>query len=104
MSEIVDYKDGELQYVDRPRFQKLFAESGIDALYTVENFDKHTDVLPDGFPWVKHSAEPPAIYKEVLQQMKSGDLLCIKGVWESQLPKFAQYILRHPEAKVVELN
>lgn len=103
-SEIVDYKDGEFQYIDRPLFRKLIAESGLDAIYTVEKFDKHLDVLPEGGPWTRHSHKHEEIQDELLAQLRDGDFLCVKGIWESNLPAFINYLRKQPDTSFIALS
>lgn len=91
-SEFVDYEDGEMGFIDAKRFQKLIRDSGIASLYSVEKFSEHIDVLEDRSIWKRHSIDFNNIKDEVIDSVQQNDILCIKGIFESHLPKFVEYI------------
>ncbi|AXH13392.1 Mur ligase family protein [Halarcobacter bivalviorum] len=91
-SEFVDYKDGEMQLIDSKYFQTLIKASGLDVLYSVEKFSEHINVLEDKSIWKNHSIDFENIKDEVLDEIKENDLLCVKGIFESNLPAFIEYI------------
>ena len=85
-SEFVDYQDGEMALIDEAFFRTLIAAARIDALYSVEKFPEHLNVLPDKNIWKNHSADFRTLVDELLEGVEEGDLLCIKGIFESALP------------------
>ena len=91
-SEFVDYKDGEMRFIDTKKFQKLIKDSGIKALYSVEQFCEHINVLKNKSIWKNHSIDFSNIKDEIIDSIEDGDMLSIKGIFESNLPKFILYI------------
>ncbi|DAB28310.1 MAG: hypothetical protein A2513_08820 [Sulfurimonas sp. RIFOXYD12_FULL_33_39] len=91
-SEFVDYKDGEIAFIDTKKFQKLIKDSGIKTFYSVEKFSEHINVLSDKSIWKNHSIDFNNIKDEIIDSIKDDDILCVKGIFESILPKFILYI------------
>ena len=91
-SEFVDYDDGEMKFIDTKKFQKLIKSSGIKALYSVEKFSEHIDVLEDKSIWKNHSLDFNNIKDEIIDSIESGDILSVKGIFESNLPKFILHV------------
>jgi UDP-N-acetylmuramoyl-tripeptide--D-alanyl-D-alanine ligase len=102
-SEFVDYKDGEMELIDTKYFQTLIEKANFDILYTVEKFDKHKEVLKDTSIWKKHSTDFNHIKDEIIQNIKEDDIVCVKGIFESNLPKFIEYIKSLEGIKVERL-
>lgn len=91
-SEFVDYKDGEMNLLNIEHFQKIIEKASIDLLYSVEKFSEHIDVLKDKSIWKKHSIDFNNIKDEIVDEIQDDDILCVKGIFESNLPKFIEYI------------
>lgn len=91
-SEFVDYKDGEMALIDEALFRSLIADARIDALFSVEKFPEHMNVLADKSIWKKHSLDFRNVVDDVLAAVEEGDLLCIKGIFESELPKMVKML------------
>jgi len=91
-SEFVDYVDGEMENIDEQLFRKLIKESEIKELFSVEKFSEHIDVLEDKNIWKKHSIDFQNIQDDVIDSISNDDLVCIKGIFESNLPMFIEYI------------
>ncbi|PNV84457.1 MAG: hypothetical protein C0627_00850 [Sulfurimonas sp.] len=91
-SEFVDYKDGEMAFIDTKKFQKLIKNSGFQTFYTVEKFNEHADILEDKSIQKKHNIDFNNIKEEIINFVKEDDILCVKGIFESSLPKFIEYI------------
>ena len=91
-SEFVDYKDGEIKLLDTQKFQKLIKDSGISALYSVEKFSEHINVLEDKSIWKNHSIDFNNIKDEIINSIEDDDILCVKGIFESDLPEFIKYL------------
>ncbi|NOT84850.1 MAG: hypothetical protein HOP02_08755, partial [Methylococcaceae bacterium] len=64
-SEFVDCKDNETQYINCLYFRQLIDKAGIDALYTVENFCEHINVLDNKNIWKNHAYDFNAIKEEL---------------------------------------
>lgn len=103
-SEFVDYEDGEMALIDNELFQKLIAESGIESLFTVEKFTEHINVLPDKTIWKNHSLDFNNIKEEVLDSVDENDILCIKGIFESNLPQFTIWMNQLEGMEISELR
>ena len=101
-SEFVDYDDGEMELIDYGHFRKRIAEAKIDIIYTVEKFSEHFQVLPDKNQWKRHSIDFNNLKEEILENITSGDILCVKGIYESSLPQFINWIKRHKNIKLSE--
>ena len=91
-SEFVDYKDGEMENIDIPLFQKLIKESNIDLFYSVEKFNKHNKVLENTGIINIHGNKFEDIEVEVLNNIKDNDIVFIKAIFESRLPEFVKKI------------
>lgn len=91
-SEFVDYKDGEMKFIDAKKFQRLIKSSGIELLFSVEKFSEHINVLKDKSIWKNHSIDFDNIKDEIIDSAKENDILCVKGIFESNLPNFIKYI------------
>lgn len=102
-SEFVDYEDGEMENIDIPHFQELIQNSNIKTLFSVEKFSEHIDVLKDKTIWKKHSIDFQNIQDEIIDSIQDNDLLCIKGIFESELPKFVEYIKNLEGIKMKEV-
>ncbi len=102
-SEFVDYKDGEMSNIDMPHFQKLIAASGIKVLFSVEKFSEHINVLEDKSIWKNHSIDFNNIKDEIIESIGNNDILSVKGIFESSLPQFIEYIKNLYGIKVEEL-
>lgn len=87
-SEFVDYKDGEMKFIDTKKFQKLIKNSGIKLLFSVEKFSEHINVLKDKSIWKNHSIDFNNIKDEIIESIKSGDMFCVKGIFDSTLTQF----------------
>lgn len=103
-SEFVDYEDGEMALIDNKLFQGLIAEAGIESLFTVEKFTEHINVLPDKSIWKNHSLDFNNIKEEVLESIDENDILCIKGIYESDLPKFIIWMEQLKGMEISELK
>ncbi len=91
-SEFVDYEDGEMKFIDNKYFQLLIKNSGLEILYSVEKFAEHINVLEDRSIWKTHSLDFQKIKDEIINEIQNDDIVCIKGIFESNLPMFMQYI------------
>ena len=91
-SEFVDYKDGEIKLINQPHFQKLINDANVDILYSVEKFSEHINVLEDKTIWKNHSLDFNNIKDEIIDAIQEDDIVCVKGIFESNLPKFIEYI------------
>ena len=99
-SEFVDYKDGEIQLLDTKKFQKLIQNSGIETLFSVEKFSEHINVLSDKSIWENHSIDWNNIKNEIINFAQEDDILCVKGIFESNLPDFIEYIKNLDEIQI----
>jgi len=114
-SAYVDSEDNELDYINAHRFADLTCDSNIDAFFTVEHFADHKEVLPDNrlllskgistekCAWVLHRNRCRDLYPMLLPYLRTGDLLAVKGIFESELSGFLSY-LKEQGAKVSLLN
>lgn len=103
-SAYVDSEDKELDNIEGHRFAELTCQSDIDAFFTVEHFADHKDVLPDKYllqskglstekcTWVLHRNRCLDLYPMLLHYLRSGDLLAVKGIFESELSGFLDYL------------
>lgn len=113
-SAYVDSEDNELDNIEGHRFAELTCHSNIDAFFTVEHFADQKDVLPDkslllskGFSsekstWVLHRNRCVDLYPLLVPYLRSGDLLAVKGIFESELSGFLVY-LKEQGANVTRL-
>ena len=99
-SEFVDYEDNEMDNIDANSFQKLISDAKIDALFTVEKFSEHIDVLKDKTIWKKHSFDYENMKDVVLDFVRDDDILCVKGIFESQISEFIRYISLLPNVTI----
>lgn len=100
-SEFVDYKDGEMQFIDIPKFQNLIEKSQIQTLFSVEKFSEHIQVLKDKSIWKNHSIDWNNLKEEILETIQNDDILSIKGIFESHLVEFIEY-LKNLEGIILE--
>lgn len=91
-SEFVDYKDGEMEFIDTKKFQKLIKNSGIELLFSVEKFSEHINVLKDKSIWKNHSIDFNNIKDEIINSIEDNDILSVKGIFDCTLPSFIEYI------------
>lgn len=89
-SAFVDDEDNEIELLDIPHLKRLMSEAGIDLLYTVEEFLQHKSVVPDNILWKKHVQNPLDLQEDFPHILQENDLLCIKGIFESELPKLVK--------------
>lgn len=87
-SEFVDYKDGEMNFIDTKKFQKLIQNSGIKTLFSVEKFSEHINVLSNKSIWKNHSIDFGNIKDEILATIQNDDIFCVKGIFNSTLTEF----------------
>lgn len=99
-SEFVDYKDGEMEFIDTKKFQKLIKNSGIEFLFSVEKFSEHINVLKDKSIWKNHSIDFNNIKDEIIDSVKENDILCVKGIFDCTLPSFIEYIRSLDKIKI----
>ncbi|MDF1875022.1 hypothetical protein JHD48_04665 [Sulfurimonas sp. SAG-AH-194-I05] len=102
-SEFVDYKDGEMKYINISEFRKVIKNANIDILYTVENFQMHESVLESSNLTHKYIENLDAFQEELLNSIEENDLLCVKGIYESNLPDFIDYLKSVDEFFLEEL-
>ncbi|GEM_PF-1491776 len=91
-SEFVDYADGEMALIDTEKFRNLIADAGFDLIFSIEKFPEHFQVLPDCRKWRRHSVDLDNIKEEVLAGVEDGDILCVKGIFESRMPGFVRWL------------
>jgi ribosomal protein S18 acetylase RimI-like enzyme len=103
-SEFVYYGKGEMENIDTQYFQKLIKDSGIEILFSVEKFTEHINVLEDKTIWKNHSLDFNNIKDEIIESIENNDILCVKGIFESALPKFIEYIKNLDGLKFAELK
>ncbi len=101
-SEFVDCKDNEQALIDHTLFQNLIRQAKIDEFYSVENFCEHLQVLPDKHFWKNHAKDFDTLKDQIVNNLEQDDILCIKGIFESQLPKFVAYL--HALPGLTQLN
>lgn len=101
-SEFVDYEDGEMENIDIPYFQQLIDDSEVEELFSVEKFSEHINVLKDKSIWKNHSIDFNNIKDEIMSSVKDNDLVCVKGIFESELPEFIEYIKNLDGIKIQE--
>ena len=94
-SEFVDIPDGETKYIDKKLFQNLITDADIDQIYTVENFKVHDDVIIDKSKRIQHYNNIKDIQKSFFNIVNNGDIVCIKSIFESSLPKLPNNILKN---------
>ena len=94
-SEFVDIPDGETKYIDKKLFQNLITDAKIDQIYTVENFNIHDDVLLDKSKRKQHFNNVEDIQKYFYNIVNNNDIICIKSIFESSLPKLPNNILKY---------
>ncbi|MFA6197307.1 MAG: GNAT family N-acetyltransferase [Sulfurimonas sp.] len=87
-SEFVDYEDGEMNFINTKKFQKIIQESGIETLFSVEKFTEHINVLGDKSIWKNHSIDWNNIKDEILATIQKDDIFCVKGIFDSTLTEF----------------
>ncbi|WP_028302445.1 Mur ligase family protein [Oceanospirillum beijerinckii] len=103
-SAFMDHKDGDLQYVKAENFQQRIENARIDELYTVEYFSEHLEVLRDKSIWAKHRFKCEEIFDDFFAAIRSGDFVCVKGIFESKLHKFNNYLLKQCDAEIQPIN
>ena len=99
-SAFVDDADGEIALLDIPEFRSLMEKAGIDLLYTVEKFKEHESVVPANVEWKGHFDDPLSLRNEFPEMLREDDLLCIKGIFESRLPKLVAWLKKHPNLQM----
>lgn len=103
-SEFTDYEDGEMEFIDEPIFRNLITDAGIDLLFTVEKFTEHINVLPDRSIWRNHSLDFNNIKEEIVDSVQENDILCVKGIFESNLPEFISWIRKLEGMQLSEIQ
>ncbi len=91
-SEFVDYKDGEMDNIDTKLFQELIKNTNIDIFYSVEKFNKHKNVLDNTTISNIHGSKHEDIEDKILSNISNDDIIFIKGIFESDLPKLSKKI------------
>lgn len=103
-SEFVDYKDGEIEFLDPTVFPQLIKDAQIDQLYSIENFKLHSHLLPPETHWIAHHDNVEDICDVVLNNISNGDLLCVKAIYESHMPRFIKYLSQQENVHLIDIN
>lgn len=84
-SEFCDFQKKNLTKVDKKKFNLLIQQAEINALFTVERFREHVEVLEDISIWKNHVDQPGMVIDEVMRIIEPDDVVFIKGTKKSGL-------------------
>ncbi|MDP2097236.1 MAG: Mur ligase family protein [Coriobacteriia bacterium] len=101
-SNFVDHVDGEVALLDLAYFKQLIADADIHCLFSVEYFTEHGAVVPDNVIW-EHRFTVADIQEAVLNSLENDDILCVKGIYESDLPRLLRYLKQLPGLRMKRL-
>lgn len=87
-SSFVDYEDDEMKYINFDLFRDLIKKANFDAIFSVEHFSEHMNVIEDKSIWKNHSYKYKDIKKHIFEYLEDGDILFVKGIFESELKWF----------------
>lgn len=85
LSEFINLEDNPGFEVDSEKMRDLIAKSGVDLLFTVNEFERYAAAIPPGVEWRLHGKTQEEIREPLLACVRENDMVFLRGVLASQL-------------------
>ena len=92
-SEFVDLNESAVDLVDTQEFKGLFEKSNLDALFTINLFSEHINVLHDKSIWLEHRKDIEDITPRILNEIQDKDMLFIRATLKCKANRLVRKIL-----------
>ncbi len=93
VSEFINFEDNPGDWVDIPRMRSLMEKAGIDLLFTVKDFRRFADAVPQSTDWRAHGESCADIQDSLLAEIGPGDMIFLRGVLKANLGQLSRKLL-----------
>ena len=93
ISELINLEDNPDAPIDLEKMRHLFERAGVNMLFSIHHFKKHSAIVSPATEWRKHGDTFQDIQDELISVILPNDMVFVRGIEDARLDKLVNKLL-----------